>query len=313
MKRRLTLIGIILVVLSLPELMAQKASQLRLNEVLVVNKTNFVDGYGERGSWIEIYNTSAATVDIKGCYLTNDPTDLKRYPIPKGDIQTRIPPHQHILFWADGRADKGTFHLNFTFDSTKPNYIALVDADGSTIIDCVELPIAANAPDKSFGRLMDGEGTLGDLSAWGILKKVSPSTNNVTLDSNEKIDRLKRDDSTGVAMTLTAMLVVFLGLLSLAIAFKLIGKQAIAMSRTRAAGSKFRAIAISPDAVAIPGETLAAIALALKSELDSIHDDEEAILTINRVERKYSPWSSKIYNLRQLPQKKTDYHNTNAK
>lgn len=143
--------------------MAQKPLSSGLNEVLVVNKTNFVDGYGERGSCIEIYNTSAATVDIKGCHLTNDLTDLKRYPIPKGDVQTVFHPISTFCSGADGRADKGTFHLNFTFDPTEPNYIALVDADGSTIIDCVELPMAANAPDKSFGRLMDGEGILGDL------------------------------------------------------------------------------------------------------------------------------------------------------
>ena len=32
-----------------------------------------------------------------------------------------------------------------------------------------------------------------------------------------------------------------------------------------------------------------------------IHDKEDAVLTINKISRTYSPWSSKIYGLRQNP------------
>lgn len=49
----------------------------------------------------------------------------------------------------------------------------------------------------------------------------------------------------------------------------------------------------------IPGEVTAAISLALylASEL---HDEESNVLTIKKVSRTYSPWSSKIYGLRNL-------------
>ena len=50
----------------------QSASSLRINEVLVNNKENFQDDYGKHEAWIEIFNTSFATVDIRNCYLTND-------------------------------------------------------------------------------------------------------------------------------------------------------------------------------------------------------------------------------------------------
>ena len=33
------------------------------------------------------------------------------------------------------------------------------------------------------------------------------------------------------------------------------------------------------------------------------HDDESTILTIKKMKRAYSPWSSKIYNLREVPQR----------
>jgi len=49
----------------------------------------------------------------------------------------------------------------------------------------------------------------------------------------------------------------------------------------------------------VPGEVAAAISMAiyLASEL---HDEESNVLTIKKVSRTYSPWSSKIYGLRNL-------------
>ena len=47
----------------------------------------------------------------------------------------------------------------------------------------------------------------------------------------------------------------------------------------------------------IPGEVNAAIGTALGLYFSDLHDDESKIITIKRVERRYSPWSSKIYNI----------------
>ena len=35
-----------------------------------------------------------------------------------------------------------------------------------------------------------------------------------------------------------------------------------------------------------------------------VHDVEDTILTINKVKKAYSPWNSKIYSLREVPNKK---------
>jgi sodium pump decarboxylase gamma subunit len=48
-------------------------------------------------------------------------------------------------------------------------------------------------------------------------------------------------------------------------------------------------------------EIAAAIAMAISIHLGGNHDTENAILTIQRASRNYSPWSSKIYNLRHHP------------
>ena len=232
---------------------AQRATSMRINEVLVINEDNFVDDYGKRHGWIELFNTSAGTVNIAGCYLTDDKNNPMKYPIPKGDVLTQIQPRQHTLFWADGQPGRGTFHVNFVLDPSKENYVALYDADGKTLIDEITIP-AGQLADISYGRVIDGE------KDWAQLKKVTPSTNNLTLDSNEKIDNFRVNDSLGTA-------------------------------------------SVTADAGQESGEIFAAIATALYEMSDDNHDIENTVLTIRKVQRAYSPWSSKLYGLRQTPQK----------
>ena len=256
---------------------AQRATSMRINEVLVINEDNFVDDYGKRHGWIELFNTSAGTVNIAG------------------DVLTQIQPRQHTLFWADGQPGRGTFHVNFVLDPSKENYIALYDADGKTLIDEVTIP-AGQMADISYGRVIDGK------DEWAQLKKVTPSTNNLTLDSNEKIDNFKQNDSLGIGMTITAMAVVFLGLFLLYIIFKQIGRLSISASKRnaqKAAGTT----SVSVDAGQESGEIFAAIATALYEMSDDNHDIEHTVLTIHKVQRTYSPWSSKLYGLRQTPHK----------
>jgi hypothetical protein len=48
-------------------------------------------------------------------------------------------------------------------------------------------------------------------------------------------------------------------------------------------------------------EEAAAIALAIHMYKREIHDMESLTITLKKVSRVYSPWSSKIYTLRQNP------------
>jgi ABC-type cobalt transport system substrate-binding protein len=47
----------------------------------------------------------------------------------------------------------------------------------------------------------------------------------------------------------------------------------------------------------ITGEVSAAISAALHLYFNELHDDEKTVLTIKKISRRYSPWSSKIYNV----------------
>ena len=57
------------------------------------------------------------------------------------------------------------------------------------------------------------------------------------------------------------------------------------------------------ESSSLNGEVSAAIAMAIYETMESEHDDENTILTIKNVDRNYSPWSSKIYTLRELPRR----------
>ena len=121
------------------------------------------------------------------------------------------------------------------------------------------------------------------------------------------MEKFEKHDPVGIGMAISAMSVVFTGLILLYICFKLVGKSAIALRKRNA--MKAQNITDKQEAKdkglgEAPGEVIAAISMALHEAIGAEHDVEETILTISRVKRSYSPWNSKIYTLRETPHKK---------
>ena len=270
-----------------------------INEVMVTNETNFMDNFGQRSAWIEIYNNTAGTMDLGGRYLTNDRNNPTKYAIPRGDILTRIKPHQHALFWADEKPFNGTFHLNFKLDPEVENYIALYDNDGTTLLD--EIIIPARIPvDKTFGYPDDGIKLDENYNNTAvILERVTPSSNNAIIEENPKIVDMRENDPIGGMLTITSMMVVFGALMGLYLFFKLSGNIAKRLSKRNIA--KSGTLSAVRSQAQLSGEVLAAISAAIHELNEDQHDIESTILTINQVKRNYSPWSSKAHSLRQLP------------
>ena len=283
---------------------AQARKGLKINEVMVVNESNFVDDYGMRGAWIELFNSNFAPLEISSVFITNDPSRPTLYPVPLGDVNTRIPKRQHIVFWSDGMPSRGTFHTNFVLDPTRENWIGLYDADGRTLIDSITVPVLA--PNTTFARKVDGKGV--SRADWEVRSGaddsvVTPSSNNVIKDTNNKVDSFARLDPYGVGLTVSAMCIVFSALLLLCICFYIINR----INASRLQRKKMEAHGMAVDEVqradrpeGDTGEVIAAISMALNQHLNA-HDLESAILTINKVRKPYSPWSSHIYNLRRNP------------
>ena len=212
---------------------AKGESKLVINEVLVKNITNYQDDYGQHSAWIEIFNKSFGSENLAGCYIRvqNNLGD-STYFIPKGDVLTVIKPRQHALFWADNQPNRGTFHINCILDAESDNYIELLDS-GKKLLDSVTVPAATLADDCSWARISDGNKEW-EVKGADISKYVTPSTNNTTLNSNPKKDKFANLDKFGYGMAISAMTVVFSGLLILFILFKFIGKVAIYLSKRNA-------------------------------------------------------------------------------
>ena len=127
---------------------------------------------------------------------------------------------------------------------------------------------------------------------------------------SEKVQKLAERDPAGGIMTFTAVLVVFLALLMLVLIFRGIGMffqtrntsqmgaqtapQKASAPRSTGTPSSEALVAISlalQSAVGIPDEVAAAIALALRSELETQHDQESYVLTIRHCP---TMWNARI-------------------
>lgn len=299
MKKRLTILFTALALVALGSF-AQGRKSLRINEVMVENNSSLADEYGEHSAWIELYNANFAPLQISSIYLTTDINQPKMYTVPLGDDVTKVGKRQCIVFFADDNATKGTLHTSFTLTPGQDNWVGIFDADGKTLIDSVTVP-ANLCPDFSYARVNDGA------DKWEVRdgstgKYVTPGSANIVKGPNPKIDEFANKDSHGFAMTLMAMCIVFSALLILCLAFYGIGAIGKYVSRLNKARSKGVTVAEVDRKDHDSGEEIAAVVMALHEHFNA-HDTESTILTIRKMKRAYSPWSSKIYSLRQLPRR----------
>lgn len=112
-------------------------------------------------------------------------------------------------------------------------------------------------------------------------------------------EHVQQSDPKGLIVTLVCITVVFCSLVLLFALFALQGKLMIKLSANKQ--KKHHKSSTSDQKGVITGEELAAIATAMKLYRGTRHDRESEIITINKVARSYSPWSSKIHGLRQMP------------
>ena len=315
MRKRILLILALLV--SFTSLRAQNVIDLIIAEALAVpDSTGIVDDFGRQGGWIEIFNTSQGTVNIAGCFLTDDRSDLKKSIIPKGDLKTKIGPRQTVVFYASGNGSDGTFYTDFKVRPGSTVY--LVSNDGRTIIDSLSVPVnvpvgmsmkkqAFDLRQKEFEPLPDPQ-------------VPSPGIYNGELNAATKAEAMKEKDPHGGILSLVAVTVVFTALAILWFLFWLFfdrpAKKAAAAKNQPPKPKKAKKAAAMAPAGEIPGEVAAAIALAMDMELggddyaaiaaamhlyfsDAVHDAESFVLTMRPKEG--SAWNDKKQIFRKLP------------
>lgn len=136
-----------------------------------------------------------------------------------------------------------------------------------------------------------------------LLTEILQLTQTVTDTSIVKVHRnselFMKIDPYGIGMTVIGYVIVFIALLLLYIVFYNLTK--LLTSNLKRLMRKEGHTIDKQKSFEISGEVNAAIAAALYLYYNELHDQENTVLTINRVSRAYSPWSSKIYSLRQYP------------
>ncbi len=114
-------------------------------------------------------------------------------------------------------------------------------------------------------------------------------------------------DAYAVTIALVGYLVVFLALVMLYLVFSKLPVFLEAAKLSRRPGRETSMGGVNKDAgtgreaTEITGEVNAAIGMAIYLYLNELHDRESGVLTIKKISRRYSPWSSKIYSLRHNP------------
>lgn len=294
-------------------LQAQNVADLIISEVLAEpDSTGIVDDFGGRNGWIEIFNTSQGTVNMGGCYLTDDKNDLKKSLIPKTDSRVQIGPRQVALFYATGNGNMGSFYSSFKI--RRGSTIYLVSNDGRTIVDSIAVPESLPVG-MSVSKLAHDNKQM-EFAAVPEPTVPSPLVLNGDQNAESNAQRMARQDPYGWILSATSILVVFLALAILWFIFWLLFERVANLKKKKAQAIKEAVPAHSVAATPANSETAAAIALALDMDQsgdtyaaialglhlyfsECVHDNESLVLTIKPMA--HTDWSSKTSTLTQLP------------
>jgi hypothetical protein len=115
----------------------------------------------------------------------------------------------------------------------------------------------------------------------------------------EVIFDLSRVTSADTTLAFVGYVIVFAALISLYLVFQFMPVLLNAWTKRRLK-RKLKRKGAQEEVISdltITGEVSAAISTALHLFFNELHDDEKTVLTITKISKRYSPWSSKIYNV----------------
>lgn len=125
-----------------------------INEVSGSNDC-YINEYGKKNDWVELYNSTDEVVDVEGMYITDDLANPTRYRITKASTKanTQIAPHGYLIIWCDKlETTDRALHAPFKI-SGEGGTVALVAADRSwTDV----LYYEAHDGNSTVGRFPDG-------------------------------------------------------------------------------------------------------------------------------------------------------------
>lgn len=90
--------------------------KVEISEVMSAGQTVLADGFGDFSDWVELYNISSETVNLKGWFLSDDPQKPAKWEFPN----TELLPGQRLVVYCSGRDsyEAGELHANFSLSAS---------------------------------------------------------------------------------------------------------------------------------------------------------------------------------------------------
>ena len=173
---------------------SQVEADVVINELMARNRGAHTNAAGDdRADWIELHNNGGLPVDLTGWHLTDDPFNLAKWTFPSKSI----PAGGYLLVYADSESlseISGELHTNFSL-STDGEFLALVGADGSSVVDSIEvyeyspgqLGFPVQTENISYGRNASSGFSFFDASTPGAVN--SGGASDFVADTNFDHDR----------------------------------------------------------------------------------------------------------------------------
>ncbi|RED98378.1 putative secreted protein (Por secretion system target) [Marinoscillum furvescens DSM 4134] len=132
-------------------LWAQQNPAIVINELSASGQSTSEDDTGANSTWIELYNPSEETVNLRGWFLTDDYSYLPKWQFPEISLQAG----EFLVVYTSGQNKTNpdsSLHTNFEF---KPGgqFMGLVFTDGKTLVDEYKPGYGVNhIPQVTYGR-----------------------------------------------------------------------------------------------------------------------------------------------------------------
>jgi len=292
----------------------QNVIDLKITEVLAEpDSLGYMDDYGQRNGWVEVTNTSYGTVNMGGCFFTDDKNNLKKSTISKNDLATQLGKRQVVVFQGSGDNSQGTFYLNFKI--RKGSTIYLVSNDGRTIVDSIYVP--ENLPKGMSISKFANDNKKMKFIVDPNPSSPTPGSMNGDANAESNAQKIARTDPHGFILTLTSVSVVFCALAILWFLFWILFERPAKRKKAAEAAALLpkktsgKPGTVTPEVAAAigmaldldcSGEVYAAIATALHLYLsESVHDTESYTITIKPTE---GAWKTHGQTFRKLPKGK---------
>ncbi len=130
----LSLLGILATTASLA---AQDTPHIVINEFLASNQSGLRDEDGDTSDWIELWNPSNLELTSQNLYLTDDPENPTKWPLPL----FHLAPQAYTVLFASGKNRSNAleaFHTNFRLSRDSGGFLALVRKDAVGLSVCTE-------------------------------------------------------------------------------------------------------------------------------------------------------------------------------